>query len=314
MPSGAAFGIKLYTDGVIIVGMSDLNSESAGINNPAYKAGIRVGDIILDLNGTKVSSNEDVASVVEKSEGKPIVAVIKRKNLSFTVKFTPQKSISDGVYKAGIWVRDSTAGIGTMTFFDPETGVFAGLGHGICDADTGEILPLMSGDVVGVTINGYVKGQKGTPGEVKGLFASDNVIGSLFSNCETGIYGKLNTLPQNTKAIPIAMCQQIKEGPAKIYCTLNGTSISSYDIVIEKVNYNDKIETKNMIVKVTDKKLLEMTGGIIQGMSGSPIEQDGKLVGAVTHVFINDPTRGYGIFIENMLKNSSYNSCLFENS
>jgi stage IV sporulation protein B len=308
VPSGAAFGIKLYTDGVIIVGMSDVDSGTSNTNNPAYKAGIRIGDIIAVMNGEKVNSNEDVANIVEKSGGKEISVIIKRKNLTFEVKFKPQKSSGEGVYKAGIWVRDSTAGIGTMTFYDPETGFFAGLGHGICDTDTGEILPLMSGDIVDVNISGYVKGEKGTPGEIKGGFVNDSAIGKLFSNKETGIYGELSTIPKNMKAIPIAMCQQIKEGPAKIYCTLNGNTISSYDITIERVNYNDKIETKNMIIRVTDKKLLEMTGGIIQGMSGSPIEQDGKLIGAVTHVFINDPTRGYGIFIENMIRNVSYNS------
>ena len=147
------------------------------------------------------------------------------------------------------------------------------------------------------------------PGEIKGGFVSDSAMGKLYSNKETGIYGELNTIPTTSmKAIPIAMIQQIKEGPAKIYCTLNGNTVCSYDILIEKVNYNDKQETKNMVIRITDKKLLEMTGGIIQGMSGSPIEQDGRLVGAVTHVFVNDPTRGYGIFIENMLKNATYNS------
>lgn len=314
VPSGAAFGIKLYTDGVIVVGMSDVENGSNNTNNPAYKAGIRVGDVICIMNGEKVNSNEDVASIVEKSDGKEISLLIKRKNLTFVCKFKPQKSSGEDVYKAGIWVRDSTAGIGTMTFYDPDTGVFAGLGHGICDTDTSELLPLMSGDIVDVNISGYVKGVKGTPGEIKGGFVSSNSIGKLFSNKETGIYGILSQKPQNTKAIPIAMCQQIKEGPAKIYCTLNGNTITSYDIIIERVNYNDKIQTKNMVIKVTDKKLLEMTGGIIQGMSGSPIEQDGKLIGAITHVFINDPTRGYGIFIENMIKNITNNSTNIQNN
>ena len=198
-------------------------------------------------------------------------------------------------------MRDSTAGIGTVTFYNPTNSAFAGLGHGICDIDTAEIMPLGSGDIVPVTISGVVKGEKGKAGELRGYFSSDVPVGSLEANVEAGVYGTLNSAPVNREALKVAMKQEVKTGPAKVLTTIDGGEPRYYDIQIESVNYKNHAMSKNLVICVTDPDLLAKTGGIVQGMSGSPIIQDGMLVGAVTHVFVNDPTKGYGIFAENMM-------------
>ena len=300
VPCGTSFGIKMYTQGVVIVGTSLVD----GIN-PSKNAGIKEGDIILSIDKKMVNSNEDVANIIEQSAGKALTLSMKRKNESFETELIPILSKTDQIYKAGIWVRDSSAGIGTMTFYDPQSGAFGGLGHGICDVDTGEIMPLMSGEIVPVTITGIVKGADGAPGEIKGYFRQEISIGTLLLNNETGVFGKISTAPvKNIEALPVAMKQQVKTGYAQIITTLTENKVEYFDIEIEKVNYNENSPTRNMIIKITDKKLLDQTGGIIQGMSGSPIIQNGNIVGAVTHVFINDSKRGYGIFAENMLKSA----------
>jgi len=210
-------------------------------------------------------------------------------------------SKEEGKYVTGLYVRDSGAGIGTVTFIVPETGAFGGLGHGICDGETGELIPMQRGSVVGVTISGVVKGLAGSPGEVKGYFSSGKT-GTLLGNTECGVYGILAKLPEKLpcEPLPIGLRNTVKEGKATIYCTLDGTAPQEYDIEISDI-HRDSHSNKCFTVKVTDTDLINKTGGIIQGMSGSPIIQNGKLVGAVTHVLINDPTCGYGIFIENML-------------
>lgn len=299
IPSGQPFGVKLLTEGVMVVGMSDVDTAS-GSDNPSYAAGIRVGDILIALNGQTVSTNDEVSKIFSQSGGKPVTVSLKRNNIAYSVVVTPAKSAGDNTYKAGLWVRDSTAGIGTMTFYCPGTKLFAGLGHGVCDVDTGEIMPLSTGDIVHAIINGVTKGSKGTAGELRGYFVSDTAWGRLRANTETGVYGEMNAYPGG-KAVPVAMKQQVHAGAATILVTLNGTAPQSYGIVIERVHFNDAGDTKNMIVRVTDPKLLAQTGGIVQGMSGTPIIQDGRLVGAITHVFLNDPVHGYGIFAENML-------------
>ena len=296
---GTPFGIKMFTEGVMVVGLSDLNTN-AGAVNPAKDSGIKIGDVIMRMDGKEVYSNEQVGEIVAGSEGKAIKVVLKRKNTVFTVIMTPGKGSVDGGYKAGMWVRDSSAGIGTMTFYDPISGVFGGLGHAVCDVDTGEILPLMSGEAVKVNITGCVKGASGSPGELQGSFYENSKLGNLYLNAETGIYGTLSSELTPPVLVPIAFRQEVKASSASILTTLDGNAPQKYDIMIEKVSFGDGNPTKNMIIRITDPILLAKTGGIIQGMSGSPILQDGKLVGAVTHVFVNDPTRGFGIFAENM--------------
>jgi len=307
VPCGTPFGIKMFTNGVMVVGVADI--ESAGkMINPAAVAGVKVGDIITAVNGKAVTQNSQVAKLIESSAGEPVKLSIKRNEEALTATLTPILSDVDGSYKGGLWVRDSTAGIGTVTFYDPSNGAFGGLGHGICDVDTNELMPLRSGDVISVTISGIVKGQKGRAGELRGYFNNDFPVGQLQANSEAGVYGTLNASPVPAQAIPLAAKQEVKTGAAQIYTTVDGTAPRPYGIEIESINYQDGTKTKNLVVKVTDPDLLGKTGGIVQGMSGSPIVQNGKLVGAVTHVFVNDPTRGYGILAENMLEISEKTS------
>lgn len=299
IPCGTPFGVKIFTDGVVVVGMTDVNTSN-GTCNPAKDAGLKIGDVILSIGGQRVNTNEEVARCVNNCAGSPLSVSVRRSNMNFETEIVPVKSDTDNGYKAGLWVRDSSAGIGTLTFYNEESGMFAGLGHGICDVDTGELMPLLNGDIVSASINGVVKGVKGTPGELRGYFSSQQANGTLLANVNTGVYGTMEQSPVSHEAIPVAMKQQVTPGKAQILTTIEGQTPQYYDIEIESVNYAEHTPTKNMVIHITDPKLLEATGGIVQGMSGSPIIQNGMLVGAVTHVFVNDPERGYGIFAENM--------------
>lgn len=300
VPGGDVFGIKLYTKGVVVVGIDTVQTESGALN-PAGKAGLKAGDILLEINGNPVSRNRDIASAVESSGGKTLRLLIKRGSKEQTLQFTPVKADTDGKYKAGIWVRDSSAGIGTLTFCDPKTGMFAGLGHAVCDVDTGEALPLSGGEAVEATVKGCYPGVTGKPGELCGVF-TDICIGSLLSNNGAGVYGACKQSNQNEKQIPVALKSEVKEGKAQIIATVDGNEKQYYDVEISKVYANEDSYKKNLIIKVTDPDLIARTGGIVQGMSGSPIIQNGMLVGAVTHVFINNPLQGYGIFAQSMLE------------
>ncbi len=300
-PGGMPFGVKLYTDGVIVSGMSGVETES-GIKTPCKDGGLKIGDTIKKINGKQVFTTEEVSSAVEQSGGKELVFTVLQNGNERTVRISPVLSKTDNMYKAGLWVRDSTAGIGTVTFIVPKTNVFAGLGHGICDVDTGNLMPLRKGTVVDVNISGVTKGVAGSPGELKGIFTPGK-IGALIGNTMCGVYGILsdNTDIYHTEPMKIGLKDELKIGAAEIYCTVNDKT-DRYTAEIIKIN-NRNTDQKNFVIKITDKRLLDTTGGIVQGMSGSPIIQNGKLVGAVTHVLVNDPTKGYGIFIENMLKN-----------
>lgn len=294
---GDIFGIKLYTKGVIAVNIDSVPTPSGSIH-PAEKADIRKGDNITHIDGKEISSANELIEAIENSGGKVLELKVNRKGEVLTLNLEPVRS-KDGKYKAGLWVRDSSAGIGTVTFYDDENGYFAGLGHGVCDIDTGEIMPLSNGEAVRATVNGFYKSSAGDPGELCGVF-SDKTIGSLRVNGATGVYGTLESA-KNAKQIPVALAAEVKEGAAQIVATVDGSGPQYYDAQITKV-YDGATGERNMIVKITDRELLARTGGILQGMSGSPIIQNSMLVGAVTHVFINDPAQGYGIFAENMLK------------
>ncbi len=299
IPCGTPFGIKLLTDGVIVVEVSSFEADN-GIKSPAYYAGIQVGDIIKTINGKAVTSNEDIEKMVSESKGAVLSFDIVRDKKNVNIQVKPEFCSTDKSYRIGLWVRDSSAGIGTVTFYNPETNTFAGLGHPVCDVDTGEILPLLKGEVVDVNINGIKKGRAGYPGELLGSFVSDSAVGTLEMNCINGLYGHMPSVNNTNNTIPLAMKQEIEIGKAYIYTTIDGNKPEKYEITIEKIDLNESEECKNMIIKVIDEELLEKTGGIVQGMSGSPIIQNDKLVGAVTHVFVNNPTKGYAIFADTM--------------
>ena len=294
-PGGMPFGVKIYSKGLTVV-------KFASNECPAYKAGIKVGDIIVKINDKEINSIEDFSSIVNIFGKNPLNVTVLRNDKSYTFKVTPIYSPDDGCYKTGIWVKDSTSGIGTVTFINPENNSFGGLGHGICDSINGKVIPLAKGTVLDVNINGVVKGKVGSAGELKGSFTNKK-IGSLTKNCSQGVFGFLSDNNYQSPEDKMKLCpkEEICEGEAYIWCTLNGDKPEKYSVEISNIDLNNQNGIKNFRVKVTDLKLLESSGGIVQGMSGSPIIQNGRLIGAVTHVLINDPTCGYGIFIENMI-------------
>ncbi len=297
---GSPFGMKIYTEGVLVVNITEVVTEN-GKEKPAEKAGIKKGDYIISANGEEISTNEDLSRIVEDSDGEKINFKIKRNGKFKNVSFKALKCKETNSYKIGIWIRDSSAGIGTLTFYSPATGIICGLGHGICDEDTGKILELDSGEIVKAEILSAQKGETGSPGQLNGKF-SGKTIGKIEYNCSMGVYsspiGKINT----DKLFEVALKQEIKDGKAQILTTTDGDTPRLYDCEITIRSSAFMSKTQNITVTVTDKELLSKTGGIVQGMSGSPIIQNGKLIGALTHVLVDDPTKGYAIFAENMLE------------
>lgn len=303
VPCGDVFGVKFFTKGVVITDMSDVESNE-GIICPAKKAGLKTGDVITKIDGKEINTVEQMGKAVSDYNKGTMTVEFNRDEKNYKAKLLPVKSSSDGNYKAGMWVRDSTAGIGTVTFYDPEDKSFAGLGHGIYDADTQLLLPLLKGAVVDISVTDIVKGRNGFPGEIKGSF-SDIKTGSLSGNTVSGVFGFLNKAPQTVyEKMPCALKNEVKTGNATILCNVDGKGVCEYDIKIAKI-YTGEEPTKNFVIEVCDDRLLAKTGGIVRGMSGSPIIQNGKLVGAVTHVLVSDSKKGYGIFIENMLLGKS---------
>ncbi len=295
---GNVFGVKIYSSGVLVISTEDIETEK-GIVNPGKKAGIRSGDIIRKIGKKEVDSNREVSEICKKSDGKTLDFTIERNGKTLTLRLQTVKEKHSGDFKAGLWVRDSTAGIGTMTFFDRETGIFASLGHAICDIDTGITLPIHEGVAVGAKILGISRGTDTDAGELTGAFTAGE-IGKLYINSICGVYGRLDSFDCDAPIIPVATPGEVKTGKAQILCTVDETGSKYYDVEITKI-IDEKSEQKNMTVKITDERLLEITGGIVQGMSGTPLIQNGMLVGAITHVFIGTPKEGYAIFAENML-------------
>jgi len=296
---GDVFGTRISTKGVLVVGVTNFVSGGKE-RSPARDAGICSKDIINSVDGVEIKDSTDLISKIEKSEGKTLEISLTRDGKNMSVNIVPLLSDSDGVYRAGLWVRDSLAGIGTVTFIIPETGEFAGLGHGICDPDTGILMPVSKGSVFSVKLGDIKKGSAGEPGELRGRLAEEKT-GSITGNNYCGVCGVLSEIPQGKKSYPVALRNEVKTGKVTVVCTVDSNGPREYAAEIEKIcDAEGKI--KNFIIKITDERLLDLTGGIVQGMSGSPILQDGKLVGAITHVLIDDPTRGYGIFAQNMLE------------
>ena len=299
-PGGTPFGVKFMTEGVLIVGFCDVDTAS-GRTNPSSAAGLSVGDRIIAVNGKRICGLGELSRIVESSGGKSISLTFRRGGNEHTATLTPAYSLSEGCYKTGAYVKDNGAGIGTVTYIVPNSLEFGGLGHGICESDGGKLVPISRGAVVNVGIDGVEKGKSGTPGELRGHFKSGK-SGSLLQNTDCGVFGVLATLPEGLPSEPLylGLRDEVKEGRAYIWSTLEGSTPRRYEIEISNID-RSAAAGKCFSVKVTDKALIDASGGIVQGMSGSPIIQNGKLIGAVTHVMINDPTAGYGIFIENML-------------
>ncbi len=296
---GNPFGMKLYTDGVLVIEISEVNTNE-GAKNPAKAAGIRVGDYIKSVGGVPVDTNEELLQIVTESAGMPLRFEIVRNGHIIDTLVTPQKC-DDSVYRVGIWVRDSSAGIGTLTFYSPTADVICGLGHGVCDNDTDELLTIEQGELVEAEIISVKKGDTGNPGELKGKF-NYSTIAQIEANRDNGVYAVPEKAINAANLTEVALKQEVTNGKAQILCTVEGDKPELYDCEIKIRSSSYRSKTQNLIVEVTDLELLHITGGIVQGMSGSPILQNGKLVGAVTHVLVDDPTKGYGIFAENMLE------------
>ena len=305
LAAGTNIGIYLKNSGVLVVECGSFTDQSGALISPAaYR--IRSGDIIHRVDGMTITSKEELIRAVEESGGRRLVLQITRGGDTIDVAVTPEMA-ADGANKLGLWVRDDIAGIGTLTFVT-EDHDYGALGHGVSDIDTGELINVDTGSIYETKITGISKGKRGAPGEVTGLirFQPSSYLGTIGVNGENGIYGKLEQMPdalREVDAIPLGYKQEIRQGSAQIICSVDGGR-TAYEIEIETVDYHAREQNKGIRYRVVDERLLDATGGIIQGMSGSPIIQNGRLVGAVTHVFVDDPTRGYGIFIENMLEAS----------
>ncbi|MBE6611137.1 MAG: SpoIVB peptidase [Ruminococcaceae bacterium] len=286
IPGGVPFGVKLYTEGVVVMGISEVACGD-GAASPAKDAGIREKDVICAIDGVPVNSAEEITSHMEECGGRPVRVTVMRDGGKLELTVTPVLSAEDGKYRTGMWIRDNTAGIGTVTYVDPEDMEFAGLGHGICEHDSGELVELVRGSIVNVTISSVIKGKAGCPGELKGYFSSGR-IGALLKNNACGVYGVLAELPagMGNEAMPIALADEICEGEAQLLCTTDEHGIAAYTVKLSNIDRSGR-DVKNFVVTVTDPALLERTGGIVQGMSGSPLVQNGKLIGAVTHVCVN---------------------------
>ncbi len=303
VPCGCPIGIYLDMDGILIVGTGQVTDLQGNTSEPAYGL-VRSGDYILQVDDREVDTKEDLVEAICDSNGKSVVLTVRRSGQEIKVE-VPVVQTAAEEYKAGIWVRDDTHGIGTLSYVDMDGG-FGALGHGISDSDTGQVIEDDGGLLYDATIRSVIKGTINGPGSLAGVinYGDSHQLGEIHDNTECGIYGQLSEEAKRRfdqwECMPVAYRQEVKVGPAQIRCCVDG-EVEDYDIQIIRADMSST-GNKGLVLQVTDDRLLALTGGIVQGMSGSPIIQDGKLVGAVTHVLVNDPTRGYGIFIENMLK------------
>lgn len=295
---GFPVGLKLYADGVVVVDTESVDTEN-GLVDTAKRAGIKIGDVIKYVNGIRVYTNKEVSDLIEASNGEEMKLTVIRNDESLELSFSAEFSASENKYKAGMWIRDSSAGIGTVTFCT-QGKYFASLGHAVCDIDTKQVIPISQGDTTDVSIVNIIKGKSGAAGEICGYLESEKT-GDVLYNGDLGVYGKFEELP-STQILEIAYADEVETGEATIFTTLENGKTEEFTVQITSIDKKSQ-DNKNLIVKITDENLISKTGGIIQGMSGSPIVQNGKLVGAVTHVFLNDSTGGYGIFAETMLRN-----------
>ncbi len=313
IPGGQAVGITLESDGVLVLGTGNVTGSDKHIYSPAQQL-LKEGDIILEADGVYVNDKEALEAAIRNSDDTLELTVV-RDDDKVDVTLNPVRCLEDGSNKIGVWVRDSTQGIGTLTYIDPEDSSFGALGHGVYDTDTGKLMALKSGNLVESNITGVKRSEKGSPGELTGVLDKSTVLGDIAENNECGIYGTINEetaeclddeydiYGEYGEALPVASAEEVKTGDAVILCTDSEGNRGQYEIQIESVDLDHTDDDKGLVIRITDDRLKDTAGGIVQGMSGSPIIQDGKIVGAVTHVFIKEPDKGYGIFIENMLKN-----------
>lgn len=306
VPCGHTIGVSLKTKGALVVGISEILDNAGSHRCPAIDAGLMPGDVIERINGENVKDAEHLLQVVADARGRSIAIEYNRKGAQHVTVIYPLKDSYDGQYRLGLWVRDSTAGVGTLTFVDLDTGVFGALGHPITDIDTGILLEAEKGRIQYSRVVDVVQGQKGHPGELKGAFITSGAgIGQIQANTEYGLFGTVDKSVMGTfkgiGAIEVAHPYEVHEGPASILTTVGDEGVKEYNVSIIHIYQQHHPSAKGMVVRVTDPALIARTGGIVQGMSGSPILQDGRLVGAVTHVFVNDPLKGYGVFLEWML-------------
>lgn len=303
VPVGHTVGIKLFSRGVMVVGLADVTTEH-GEESPARQCGLRTGDIITHIDGRQVDTIEEVQSLLQAAGGETMAIQLTRGGRMVETETAAVQCMTDGSYRLGAWIRDSMAGIGTITYYDPDSGKFAALGHGINDIDTKLLMPLESGAIMGSRVSDVQMGQKGTPGELHGTFDLEQDLGTLYANTDCGVFGVTagDTEPFSGEKVPVAKKSEVKVGEATILSNVEGDQVEEFDVEILRIYRCGAQDSRSMMIRVTDEDLLAKTGGIVQGMSGSPILQDGRLVGAVTHVLVNDPTCGYAIFADSMLE------------
>ncbi|MDR1533085.1 MAG: SpoIVB peptidase [Clostridiales bacterium] len=301
VPCGMAIGVRINTNGVMVLGTGAVEGGDGTSHNPSYGI-LKSGDLILNANGSELSSKEELIRIINESEDVKLRFSRKGEVLEATV--TPVKNVSENENKIGVWIRDSTQGIGTITYYNPANGKFAALGHGILDVDTKQLMVIKSGEIMESEITSVKKGGKGSPGELIGEIKRSRVYGKITDNRSCGIYGTLDFAALSAmpaEKMKVGFQSMVHEGPAVIRSNVSGREVRDYDVYIETVNRYSGDSSRGMVIRITDPELLRQTNGIVQGMSGSPIIQGGRLIGAVTHVFVQDPAKGYGIFIENML-------------
>ncbi|MGN7455880.1 SpoIVB peptidase [Paenibacillus pasadenensis] len=307
IPGGQTIGVKVKSAGVLVVGHHLVGEKGDAKVSPGEQAGLRLGDLIVEIDGRKVREVKEIARYTEiaGSRDRPLKLTVKRSGKLLNVKLKPSYDKEDSAWRIGLYIRDSAAGVGTLTFYAPDQGVYGALGHVITDLDTGTAIEVGDGQILESNVTSINKSQNGEPGEKRATFVNEShVLGNIERNTPFGIFGKMEQKPGHgyqAEAVPVAFSEEVHEGPAEILTVLNGQKVERFNVEISHVSKQKQPATKGMVIKVTDPKLLEKTGGIVQGMSGSPILQDGKLIGAVTHVFVNDPSSGYGCFIEWML-------------
>lgn len=310
IPGGQTIGVKVKSAGILVVGHHQVTGNDGMKQSPGEAAGLRLGDLIVKINGTNINEVHKVAVLSEKAGNnkQPLEVTYKRNGQLAETKLSPVFDAEDKAWRLGLYIRDSAAGVGTLTFYAPDQGVYGALGHVITDLDTQTPIEVGEGQILQSSVTSINKSQNGEPGEKRAHFVKESkILGNVERNTPFGIFGKMNEVPTHSyseKSVPVAFAEDVKEGPAQILTVVNGQKVERFNIEIVHVSKQSGPATKGMVIKITDKRLLSKTGGIVQGMSGSPIIQDGKLVGAVTHVFVNDPSSGYGCFIEWMLQDA----------